>query len=253
VRFSFRTVCIALLLINPVATMASDLTPESLDGSAWALKVLPPEDLLDDVGITLAFEDGQLAGTDGCNRFRGTYSFEDDGIRIGELAGTMMACPDPIMQQASRFTAALGRARGGRLEDGDLLLVDEQDGLLARFNVQSQNLAGTQWTVTGYNNGRKGVVSTINETSLTLEFDDAGGLAGSAGCNSYLSSYTADGRAISIGKPASTRKLCPDDVMTQETLFLQALERGTAYRIDGDRLELRDDQGSLQVSARQSR
>ncbi len=252
-RLLMRTAFIALLLINPVSAMASDLTSESLAGSAWVLKALPPLDLLDDVGITLAFEDGQLAGTDGCNRFRGTYSFEDDGIRIGELAGTMMACPDPIMQQASRFTDALGQARGGRLEDGDLLLVDEDGELLARFNARSQDLASTQWTVTGYNNGRKGVVSTINATSLTVEFDDAGGLAGLAGCNSYHSSYSADGRAISIGKPASTRKLCPEDIMTQETLFLQALERGTAYRIDGDRLELRDDKDSLQVRARQSR
>ena len=252
-RLSFRTAFIALLLINPVSAMASDLTSESLDGSAWVLKALPPEDLLEELSITLAFEDGQLAGTDGCNRFRGTYSFEDDGIRIGQLAGTMMACPDPIMQQASRFTDALQRARGGRLEDGDLLLVDEDGELLARFNARSQDLASTQWTVTGYNNGRKAVVGTASETSLTLEFDDAGSLAGSAGCNRYHSSYSADGRAISIGKPASTRKLCPGDIMTQETRFLKALERGTVYRIEGDRLELRDDKGSLQVSARQSR
>jgi heat shock protein HslJ len=253
VRLSFRTAFIALLLINPFSAMASDLTSESLDGSAWVLKALPPGDLLDEVSITLAFEDGQLAGTDGCNRFRGAYSFEDDGIRIGLLAGTMIACPEPIMQQASRFTDALGRARGVRLEDGDLLLVDEDGELLARFGARSQDLASTQWTVTGYNNGRKGVVSTANEASLTLEFDDAGDLTGSAGCNRYHSSYSADGRAISIGKPASTRKLCPEYIMTQEKLFLQALESSTAYHIDGDRLELRDDKGSLQVSARYSR
>jgi heat shock protein HslJ len=50
----------------------------------------------------------------------------------------------------------------------------------------------------------------------------------------------------------TTRKHCaePDGIMEQEQHYLQALARAHAYTLKPDRLELRDRDGSLQVSFR---
>ena len=240
---------VSILFLCPLLAMTATKPPESLDGSAWLLAELPPESLLEDVTATLAFEDGDVAGTDGCNRFRGSYEFSDGKIRIGKLASTMMACPEPVMRQAGTFTAALERARRATLEDDSLVLHDGEGELLARFDPQLQTVANTRWAVTGHNNGKQAVVSAAQGTSLSLEFDGAGGASGSAGCNRFRASYLVDGKTISFGEAALTRKMCEESVMDQESAFLKALERSSVVRIEADRLELRDDDGALQVTA----
>jgi heat shock protein HslJ len=237
------------LLTCPTLAMTAETTPETLDGSAWILADLASDSLLEEVTATLAFEAGNVAGTDGCNRFRGPYEFSDGDLRIGQLASTMMACPEDVMRQARAVIAALEQARGTRLEGRSLVLHDDDGEELARFDPQAQTLANTRWSVTGINNGKQAVVSTEQGTSVTLEFDDAGGVGGSAGCNRFRASYTIDGTSISIGEAAATRKMCPESVMTQETAYLQALENSSQLRVEGERLELRDESGALQVSA----
>ena len=243
------TTIAAVLMSHSMLAMAASNAPESLDGSAWILAELAPESLLEDVTATLVFEDGQVAGTDGCNRFRGSYEFSDGDLRIGQVASSMMACPEPIMRQARTFISALEQTRGVTLEDDSLVLRGNGGEALARFDPQLQTLADTRWAVTSYNNGKQAVVSTELGTSLSLEFDDAGGASGSAGCNRFRASYAVDGRRISIGEAAATRRMCEEAVMTQEVAFLQALERSTHLRIEGERLELRDESGALQVAA----
>jgi heat shock protein HslJ len=49
--------------------MSSTADPPSLDDTAWVLAELPGRALLSDHGITLRFEDGRAAGSDGCNRY----------------------------------------------------------------------------------------------------------------------------------------------------------------------------------------
>ena len=166
---------IALGLIFAPPTLANTVFTETLEGSAWILAELPSETLLEDVTVTLAFEDGRVVGTDGCNRYHGSYTLEDGVLRLGKLAATMMACPDAIMRQARAFNAALERVRGARIDDGELLLLDADDIAVARFDPQSQALADTRWIVTGYNNGKQALVMPV-EAIISLDFDDTDGL-----------------------------------------------------------------------------
>ena len=45
-------------------------------------------------------------GSDGCNRFNGSYTLVD-GLRFGHLASTMMACVPPVDTLARAFSGAL--------------------------------------------------------------------------------------------------------------------------------------------------
>ena len=163
----------------------------------------------------------------------------------------MMACPEPLMQQATAFTDTLSQARAARMERNQLDLLDASGVVLASFVPQNRDLSGTAWKVTGYNNGRQAVVSLLDGSTLTMAFATDGNVSGSAGCNTYRAAYSASGDSISIGNVASTRKMCtePQDVMEQEAAFLKALADASVFRIDGNRLELRSASGSLMVTA----
>jgi heat shock protein HslJ len=119
-----------------------------------------------------------------------------------------------------------------------------------RFSAQSGELAGTSWTVLGYNNGRGGVVSPIIGTELTAAFGVDGTVTGSAGCNTYSAGYEVDGNAISIGLTISTMMACaePAGIMEQEQEFLTALGTAATYQIRGDSMEMRTAEGSIAVS-----
>ena len=81
-------------------------------------------------------------------------------------------------------------------------------------------------------------------------FADDGSLTGSAGCNNYTTSYTADTGDIQIEPAASTRKLCPEPegVIEQESAFLAALDAGETYGFNGPTMNLLDGEGTTLVT-----
>lgn len=85
-------------------------------------------------GPALRFLDGdRVSGSGGCNRFTGPANAATGAVRIGPLASTRMACPGDAMQAEARFLSALERARGARLDDGRLTLLDGAGAPLLRL------------------------------------------------------------------------------------------------------------------------
>jgi heat shock protein HslJ len=159
---------------------------------------------------------------------------------------TMMACPPEVMKQAEAFIAALTGAKRYRVAGDRLQLLGADGAVLATLTAQAQSFAGTSWEVTGFNNGRQAVVSPQTSTTLTLAFSADGRFSGSAGCNNYTGTYTAQGLKLSLGPPAATRRMCPQPgVMEQEQQFLKALQTVATARFEGDRLELRTADGAM--------
>ena len=121
--------------------------------------------------------------------------------------------------------------------------------MLVTSNATGPSLEDTSWQATGINNGRGGVVSSATTTRVIAMFTD-GKVSGSAGCNNYSASYEISDSQITIGPARMTRRQCaePEGIMAQEQEFLQALAAATQYTLTADRLELRDNNGSLQVT-----
>ncbi len=126
------------------------------------------------------------------------------------------------------------------------MLSDMEDVELLRFTTATP--VGS-WQVTSLLQG-DAVTSPIAGTVLTASFDDEGGLSGSAGCNTYTSSYTTDASSIAIEPPASTRKFCaePTGVMDQEAAYLAALGVAERFSVGGGSLELLRADGSIAVT-----
>jgi heat shock protein HslJ len=196
--------------------------------------------------------DGKLSGSAGCNDYSATYQTEGNAISIGPAISTKKACEPAVMDQETQYLAALSTAAAYRIDGNSMEMRTADGALVATFEkaAASSGLPGTSWIVTGYNNGKGGVVSTLAGTDLTANFGIDGGLSGSAGCNDYSATYQIDGDKISIGPAVSTQKFCasPEGVMDQETQYLAALTTAATYRIDGSKLELRTADGVLAVS-----
>lgn len=78
--------------------------------------------------------DGSVSGYGGCNRVRGPYTVAGDRLTFGNLAMTMMACPDG-MDLERDFARALGRVtRWARA--GDVLTLSSDAGPVATFRAR---------------------------------------------------------------------------------------------------------------------
>ncbi len=251
---SFISLALAALAVGPGAAAPAipHSSPPSLDQSAWILAALPGHPLVPQYPATIHFRDGKVNGTDGCNSYSGSYRAEGERFEIApDLATTNMACPERLMKQADAFQRALANARAARVHNGRLVFLDASGAATARFILQSNDLAGTAWEVTGYNNGRQAVVSVTAGSRLTLQFGADGRVSGSAGCNRFTGPYTSSADRVAIGKLAATRKVCnqPRNVMEQEDAFLKALSSAAAVRVDANRLELRTGGDAIAVVA----
>ncbi|WP_426416571.1 META domain-containing protein [Aestuariirhabdus sp. LZHN29] len=74
-------------------------------------------------------DNGRINGHGGCNGFFGGYSVDKQKIKIGPLGSTMMACPEPLMQQEQQLLQAVSSATSFQ-HRGDTLVLTSDDGAI---------------------------------------------------------------------------------------------------------------------------
>jgi len=111
---------------------------------------------------------------------------------------------------------------------------------VASCTSSGTRLAGTEWRLTSMS-GR----ALIEGTEMSLTFDETT-FSGSAGCNTYGGSYSADAVALRGRGIYATEMGCmePEGVLEQEQAYLAALATVVSYRVENGRLEMHDEAGS---------
>ena len=113
---------IACLAAGTVPLMAAD-DLKSLAGSEWGFP---------DAGDAyIQFRETDVAGSSGCNRFRGTYTFQNGALTFGPLAGTRMACPPGKMETEKKVLQMLESAKAAEATHKTLILKDGTGAVLA--------------------------------------------------------------------------------------------------------------------------
>ena len=97
---------------DPAALLQGDWTATALNGAP----------LPEGVTVTLSFADGRIAGNSGCNRYTGAFTLTGEGLSIGPLVATKMACPPPVMDTERATFAALSATAAFALSGGTLTL-----------------------------------------------------------------------------------------------------------------------------------
>lgn len=231
---------------------AGGSAPAAIEGSAWRLTQLPGTQsaALAQLSrpVTARFESGRLTGFGGCNNFSGSYSLDGNRLTVGPVASTQMACPEPGASTEAAFQKALTGSLDLAL-DGDHLSATTASGDQLRFKREPPpRLAGVDWKVTSFNNGRHAVVGVLGESSITLSFKD-GQASGSAGCNSFHGTYSTEGSKLQFGPLATTRRACEEPLMTQEREFLAALASAVTWTIEGNVLDMHRADGERAIWA----
>ncbi|WAI01921.1 META domain-containing protein [Methanogenium organophilum] len=223
-----------------------------LTGTVWMLESYMNMDgsmteSLATAPVTAEFADGSVGGTSGCNTYTAAYVTDGQSLTVEMPVVTMMYCGESgVMDQESRYLSLLRTAAGYMVSGDQLTITDSSGQEILVYRAVNQNLGGTEWMLTGYNNGAGGFVSVLTGTAVTAAFSEDGQISGTAGCNSYSGAYVVTGSAISIGPLAMTEMYCmdPEGVMAQESAYLAAVQAAASFRVGPGDLTITDADGT---------
>ncbi len=221
------------------------LTSQVVDG---ALVPVP-----DGVLVSLRMEDGRAGGNGGCNSYSTSYEIDGFDVTFGEVASTLMACPEPASAVESAYFADLAQVVSYQSGGIQMAFLDADGDFLLEFDLAPAATLVGAWIATGINNQQEqaGVVSSEVTSQVTAEFGPDGDLTGFDGCNDYSTTYEVDGDSITISDTVgSTMSACPSDELAEQSQwYVGALTKATTWSVGAaGNLELRDAGGALQVS-----
>lgn len=210
----------------------------------WVLVSLAGDPVLDGTTITADFQSDGIGGSAGCNMYSAIYILNGSDLSFSPPISTRRACqPESVMDQETRYLAALETVTRFSIVNNQLVLEDEEgDPVLVYDASGNVNLDGTEWTLIDLNG-----TALLPDTVITLAFEDDS-IAGSTGCNRYFGAVSVDTGTIMPGPIATTRMMCEEDVVAQETAYLAVLEAVTSFTINGAQLTLSGEAGQLVFS-----
>jgi heat shock protein HslJ len=252
----------ALLVVAATLVGACSATPAGsiplaasggqLEGMEWILRsylqgedlVLVPETEYADAEFSARH---RVAGLSGCNRYDALYREGGRTLLISAPSVTLMACDEESMAFETAYLSALQSSRFFSAQRDTLTIFSAIGEPVLVFDASPRNpLLGT-WEVDSFATAPNSVSAPLEGTELEVVFGLAS-VGGFAGCNSFSGTYGTNGNAVRVGALATTRMACPDEIMTQETAFLEALQGAALLDRQGDTMLLTDLSGSLTVA-----
>jgi len=231
------------LALGVVACSPGGGSGGELQGTNWVLRSyanggtleIVPEALYADAKFTGARVDGFA----GCNDYGAIARASGRTLLISEVHSTQKACDDVSMTFESTYLSVLHESRFYGIRDDVLTIFGAGAQALLVFDAAPQNPLLGKWNVDSFATTPGSQAIPISGTALTAVFGITN-VGGSSGCNTYDGIYGTNGTIVKISRLATTRQTCADDVMTQETAFLQALEGAAIVERRGLALVLRD-------------
>jgi heat shock protein HslJ len=119
--------CVLLALVIGISGCASSMsTPVESDlAGAWTVEYIGERPVIDNSPATIEFAgDGRVGGNACCNRFSGAYWLSGSSLTFSKLVSTKKMCFPALMEQETRFLAALERVAKVQIQNGLLVLLD---------------------------------------------------------------------------------------------------------------------------------
>ena len=103
------------------------------------------------------------------------------------------------------------------------------------------NPTGTTANLVSLSDAQGNQIPVLAGTQITITFDNLDLLTGSAGCNTYSTSYKVNGSAVTIGQPIAVGRLActtPAGIMEQENQYISLLSQVNSFESVGGALRL---------------
>jgi len=191
--------------------------------------------------ITAIFgTDGTVQGSGGCNAYSAGYTTSGASMTVSGMINTLMSCGNVLDTQERAYMTILGNAARFENTGTQLTIFDAKTpGSKLVYKPGTAKplpipvaIVGT-WSLTGMSkSGASMTLASGIKTTATFAAD--GMLSGNGGCNQYSGSYVLTGTsAIAVSPLATTRMMCPDPAMTQETNYLGILQNAATWVVSG--------------------
>ncbi len=246
-----RLAALVAFALAVAACSAGPGTGGQLEGTDWILRSYQQDGSLAVVPeaqfANARFTAHRVSGFSGCNDFDALYRAGGRTLFVSKSASTLMACAEEAMAFEAAYLAALDSSRFYSVRRSTLTVFDAIGSPVLEYDAAPRNPMLGTWQVDSFATAPNSVSAVLEGTELTAVFGIAS-VGGSGGCNSYTGTYGTNGRFVRISRVATTRMACSDEIMTQETAFLSALEGAALVDRRGTTLLLTDLNGSIQVA-----
>jgi len=120
---------LAILLLGSVIGLVACGSAESIEDTTWKLESYGEKGklktLVEDTEITIEFRSAgsDIGGSSGCNNYFGGYEIDKNELTINPPIGsTMMACPEPIMEQEQEYFQLLETTETFKINNSRLII-----------------------------------------------------------------------------------------------------------------------------------
>ena len=240
---------IAILLV--VACSSGGGSGGELQGTNWVLRSYANGGTLEIVPEAFyadaQFGEARVDGFAGCNDYGAIARANGRTLLISQVHSTQKACPDEVMTFEATYLSVLHDSQFFGIRANTLTIFGAGGQAILVYDAAPNNPLLGSWVVDSYATAPGSQVVPIDGTDLTVVFGIAN-VGGSGGCNTFDGTYGTNGTFVRVGRLATTRMTCAEDVMTQETAFLAALGGAAIVERRGEALVLRDRNDNINVA-----
>ena len=237
----------------PTAQAQEAPAKTSVEGQVWQLR-----EYLSAVGMRPAsagagnlytlFDTGRFLINAGCGTVQGRYWLNGAGMLFSpHVEALVQDCPELLRAQEQAVLDLLRRVERVSLDESELLLMDQNSRpVLVLAQPDKAPLQGRPWRLTAYRDRDGIIVEALPVPVFTLMFEDAGNISGRA-CDTYRAVYTRDERFLRLVGPIAVSRIgCGDESAERQGAdFLGLLGQVDSYRVDAEKLLLRDENGRM--------
>ena len=181
-----------------------------------------------------------------CNNYSGSYSLDQQVLKIDDLSATQIRCPENVLQAEATYLEMLEAAKSYQVY-GETLVITSEKGVLT-FSANRAPLEGTAWRLTSMGDVNSPTIPSqggdFTAQFVPQEGGPSGLIIGSTGCNDYNAAYLANLNELKVNLPNKTNNPnCPPSFWEQEQQFFLGLNAASTYRILGNTLQIPYDEG----------
>jgi heat shock protein HslJ len=116
--------------VSPHPSSAPSAPSLRLEQTVWALTSFATEtgqeNVLSNTTVTATFDNGNITGSAGCNRYSAGYQLSGNGMAISSITSTLMYCtaPNGVMTQETTYLLLLKNVTAYTISNDQLTLSD---------------------------------------------------------------------------------------------------------------------------------
>lgn len=206
--------------------------------------------LVENTRIRIAFSDGRMMASAGCNTMGATYRIEGEVLVTTDGAVTEIGCDPERHAQDEWLFGLIGAQPVLRLSE-DRLIIEEGETVITLLDREIADpdlpLIGPTWTVAAIVTDDT-VSSVPDEVMATLVFTTDGGILVNTGCNRGGGKVTVGANTLRFTQIAMTLRACGSPAGDVESAVLMVLGADVvAYAIEARMLEMTVGDHGLQL------